>query len=208
MTTDRATRRAGLPSGAPPTGGTKQGGFTLIELLVVIIIIVIMAGMTMAMLNVFMKDQGIRQGGNMVMNELMLCRGYAAEKRIMHFVVFENNAKQQTGVMRIFRDVNNTKVYDNGDLEIPGSEIVMPQGIIFKKVPAWIGVTPTGYCSGYSDLSSSMYEKRMRDFQEDGDIILTTAAGRYRAWCIDVDPAAGKVRRGVLLTDEKPEGKK
>jgi hypothetical protein len=48
-----------------------------------------------------------------------------------------------------------------------------------------------------------MYEKRMKEFMEEGDIILTLKAGKYRAWCIDIDPAAGKVRRGQLLTDEK-----
>ena len=187
----------------PASRPGPRGGFTLIELLVVIIIVVIMAAMTMAMMFVFMKDQGIRQGGNMVQNTLMLCRGYAAEKLVMHFVVFENNESEGCGVMRTFKDNNNTKAYDSNDVEIKGGTVLLPRGIIFKKAPKWIGISPTGFCSGYTDLSSSMYEKRMREFQEEGDIVLTVQAGRYRAWCIDIDPAAGKVRRGVLLTDEK-----
>ncbi len=178
-------------------------GFTLIELLVVMIIIVILTGMTLAMIGVFLRDQGIRAGGNMVQSTLSLCRQFAAEKRQMHFVVFTNNEKEGRGVMRTFRDINNSKSYDNGDLEIEGGMVVLPQNVIFKKVPAWIGVTPTGFCTGYTDMSSSLYEKRMREFQEEGDIILTNKAGRYRAWCMDIDPAAGKIRRGVLLTDEK-----
>ena len=182
---------------------TRVEGFTLIELLVVIIIIVIMTGMTMAMMSVFLRDQGIRQGGNMVQNTLSLCRQYSAEKRVMHFVVFTNNDKEGCGVMRTFKDINNTKSWDNADVEVEGGMVLLPQNVIFKKVPAWIGVTPTGYCTGYTDMSSSLFEKRMRDFQEEGDIILVNKAGRYRAWCMDIDPAAGKIRRGVLLTDEK-----
>jgi prepilin-type N-terminal cleavage/methylation domain-containing protein len=185
-------------------------GFTLIELLVVIIIIVIMTGMTLAMMNVFMRDQGIRQAGNMVQNTLSLCRQYAAEKRVMHFVVFSNNDAEGCGVMRTYKDLNNSKTHDNADLEIEGGMVQLPKNVIFKKAPAWIGITPTGFCTGYTDMSSALYEKRMRDFQEEGDIILTTRVGKYRAWCIDIDPAAGKVRRGVLLTDEdeRQDGKK
>jgi prepilin-type N-terminal cleavage/methylation domain-containing protein len=181
----------------------RVDGFTLIELLVVIIIIVIMTGMTLAMMGVFMRDQAIRQAGNMVQNTLSLCRQYAAEKRVMHFVTFTNNEKEACGVMKTYKDINNSKSHDNADLEIEGGTIVLPKNVIFKKMPAWVGITPTGYCTGYTDMSSSLFEKRMRDFQEEGDIILTVKAGRYRAWCMDIDPAAGKIRRGVLLTDEK-----
>jgi len=181
----------------------RRRGFTLIELMVVIIIIVIMTGITLAMMSVFMRDQGIRGAGNMVANTLSLCRQYAAEKRVMHFVVFSNNDTEGCGVMKTYRDINNSKSYDNADVEIEGGTVLLPKNVIFKKVPAWIGITPTGFCTGYTDMSSSMYEKRMRDFQEEGDIILVNKAGRYRAWCMDIDPAAGKVRRGVLLTDEK-----
>ena len=184
-------------------GMPRRKGFTLIELLVVIIIIVIMTGITLAMMNVFMRDQGIRAGGNMVMNAISLCRQYAAEKRVMHFVVFTNNDAEGVGVMKTYKDVNNSKSYDNADLEIEGGTTVLPKNIIFKKVPSWIGITPTGFCSGYVDIASSLYEKRMKEGQEEGDIILTLKAGKYRAWCIDIDPAAGKVRRGQLLTDEK-----
>ena len=178
-------------------------GFTLIELLVVIIIILILSGMTLAMMSVFMRDQGIRAGGNMVQNTVSLCRQYAAEKRVMHFVLFSNNDKEGVGVMKTYKDINNSKSYDNADVEIEGGTVYLPANVIFKKAPAWIGITPTGFITGYTDMSSSLYEKRMREFQEDGDIILTMRAGRYRAWCMDLDPAAGKVRRGVLLTDEK-----
>jgi len=181
----------------------RRPGFTLIELLVVIIIIVIMTGITLAMMNVFMRDQGIRAGGNMVMNAVSLARQYAAEKRVMHFVVFSNNDAEGVGVMKTYKDINNSKSYDNADLEIEGGTTVLPKNVIFKKFPAWIGITPTGFCTGYTDMASSMYEKRMKEFVEEGDIVLTLKAGKYRAWCIDIDPAAGKVRRGQLLTDEK-----
>lgn len=188
---------------------TRSGrGFTLLELLVVIIIIVILSGMTLALMGVFLRDQGIRQGGNMVQNTLNMCRQYAAEKRVMHFVVFKNNENESCGIMKIYRDINNSKTHDNADLEIEGGFVQMPHNVMFKKVPAWIGITPTGYCTGYTDMSSSLFEKRMRDEREEGDIILTLKTGRYRAWCMDIDPAAGKIRRGVLLTDEKTEKKK
>lgn len=191
----------GGPALSEPRKGRVEG-FTLIELLVVIIIIIIMTSMTMMMMNVFLRDQGIRQAGNMVQQALSLCRQRAAETRVMHFVVFENSESAGCGIMRTYKDINNTKTYDNGDQEVMGSLIQLPRGVIFKTVPKWIAITPTGYCTGYSDISSSLFEKRMRDFQEAGDIILTNTGGRYRVWCIDVDPAAGKVRRGVLLTDE------
>jgi prepilin-type N-terminal cleavage/methylation domain-containing protein len=185
------------------SNGGRRAGFTLIELLVVIIIIVILTGMTLAMMSVFMRDQGIRQGGNMVANTISLCRQLAAEKRVMHFVVFTNSESEGCGVMRTFKDINNTKSYDNGDQEVEGGSVQLPKNVVFEKVPAWIGMTPTGYATGYTDLSSSLYEKRMRDFQKEGDIILVTKVGQFRAWCMDIDPAAGKIRRGVLLTNEK-----
>src|SRR5262245_31571432 len=121
----------------------RREGFTLIELLVVIIIIVILTGMTLAMLSVFLRDQGIRQAGNMVANTISLCRQYAAEKRVMHFVVFTNNETEMCGVMRTYKDINNTKTYDNGDLEIEGGTVQLPRNVVFKKVPPWIGITPT-----------------------------------------------------------------
>ena len=178
-------------------------GFTLIELLVVIIIITIMAGMTLAMMSVFMRDQGIRAAGNLVANTLSLGRQYSAEKRVMHFVVFSNNDTEGCGVMKTYKDINNSKSYDGSDLEIEGGTVMLPRNVIFKKYPPWVGFTPTGFCTGYTDMSSSLYEKRMKDFQEEGDIVLAAKVGKYRAWCMDIDPAAGKIRRGVLLTDEK-----
>lgn len=195
-----------LPAPRRDEAGLRdRRGFTLIELLVVIIIIVILTGMTLALMSVFMRDQGIRQGGNMVQNTMNMCRQYSAEKRVMHFIVFSNNDSEGCGIMKLYKDINNTKAHDNGDLEIEGGLVQLPRNVVFKKVPAWIGITPTGYCTGYTDLSSSLFEKRMRDAQEEGDIILTLRAGRYRAWCMDIDPAAGKIRRGALLTDEKGE---
>jgi prepilin-type N-terminal cleavage/methylation domain-containing protein len=187
----------------PRRSAKREGGFTLIELMVVIIIIVIMTGITLAMMNVFMKDQGIRAAGNLVQNTLSLCRQLAAEKRVMHFVVFSNNDSEGCGVMKTYKDINNSKSYDNADLEIEGGTVLLTKNVVFKKVPPWIGITPTGFATGYTDMSSSLYEKRMKDFQEEGDIVLVNKVGRYRAWCMDIDPAAGKVRRGVLLTDEK-----
>ena len=42
------------------------------------IIILILSGMTLAMMSVFMRDQGIRAGGNMVQNTISLCRQLSA----------------------------------------------------------------------------------------------------------------------------------
>jgi prepilin-type N-terminal cleavage/methylation domain-containing protein len=179
-------------------------GFTLIELMVVIVIIIIMAGLTLGMMGVFLRDQGIRAAGSLVMQTISLCRQRAAETRVMHFVVFDENTAEECGVMRTYKDVNGTKHFEAAaDVEVEGPSVMLPRGATFKVAPKWIGIEPSGYCSGYTDVPSSQFEKRMKADEEGGDIIINMRGSQKRVWCIDIDPAAGKVRRGVLLTGEK-----
>jgi len=186
-------------------GRESRRGFTLIELLVVIVIIIIMAGLTLSMIGVFLRDQGIRAAGNLVSQTISLCRTRAAETRVMHFVIFDENTAEECGVMRTYKDVNGTKTFEQGaDLEVEGPSVLLPRGATFKTAPKWIGIEPSGYCTGYQDVAASQFEKRMKADMEGGDIVITMKGSLKRLYCMDIDPAAGKVRRGVLLTGEKP----
>ena len=76
-----------------------ETGFTLIELLVVIIIIVILAGMSVMLMSNFMKGQGVKQGTNLLASAFANARQYAADKRLVHFLVFSNAETRQVNVV-------------------------------------------------------------------------------------------------------------
>ncbi|MBI4565107.1 MAG: prepilin-type N-terminal cleavage/methylation domain-containing protein [Planctomycetes bacterium] len=176
-------------------------GFTLVEMMVVIIIITLMAGITVMMMNVFLRGQGVRQAGNLVSQTITQCKQRAADSRLTHFVTFENHPDGY-GVMRIFKDINGNKMLDDKvDVESEHKEVVLPRNVAFKVMPKWIGIEPSGYTIGYSDVPSSTYEAEMRKNHEAGDIILFSKGQTY-AYCGDLDPAAGKIRKFTFLTGE------
>src|SRR5579862_3631665 len=90
----------------------REKGFTLIELLIVIIIIVLMATMAVALLSVFFRGQGARQGAMVVMQVLAQAKQAAAKTHRYHFVVFSKPGED--GWMEIHRDMDNNGIY-NGD---------------------------------------------------------------------------------------------
>src|SRR6516225_5266522 len=83
----------------------RRAGFTLIELLIVIIIIVLMATMAVALLGVFFRGQGARQGAMIVTQVLAKTKHY-------HFVVFSKRGEDAW--MEIHWDRDNNGIY-NGD---------------------------------------------------------------------------------------------
>src|SRR5213075_3250302 len=90
----------------------REKGFTLIELLIVIIIIVLMATMAVALLSVFFRGQGARQGAMVVMQVLAQAKQEAAKTHHYHFVVFSKANTE--GWMEIHRDMDQNGLY-NGD---------------------------------------------------------------------------------------------
>lgn len=187
----------------------RARGFTLFELMVVIIIVVLIAGMAAGLIGVFFRGQGVRQGSMLVTQALAQAKQLAADKRRVYFVVFTNNS--EGGSMTVYEDKGTppNKVYDPGDLEVEGRSHLTP-GAWFEKPAAggWIGVEPSGYTrygSG-SDVAASQFEASLKGGSKDGDIILCDKdpkEGAARAYmCIDVDPAAGKVRRAHFLNPE------
>ncbi len=179
----------------------RAAGFTLIEMIVVVIIITMLAGASVAMMGVFLRGQGIRSGATMVATAISQAKQHAAEKRILHFVKFENS-KDGDGRIRIFEDTNNSKLPDAQDREVEARALELPKGVFFKKAPDYIGINPSGYSTGFLDTASSTFEAALRENRESGDVILATKGQPYII-CMDIDPSAGKIRKWHFLTGEE-----
>lgn len=192
----------------------KRNGFTLIELLVVIIIIVILAGTTVAMMNTFFRGQGVRQGTQQVIAAFARARQFAADQRVMHFVVLGNQA--EGGFIEIHRDGNpepatffapdrtyngdnNPGTVETNDPQIEGKRIELPKYVEFRAgFPTWIGINPTGFSTGYVDMAAGQFENNEQNNVIAGDLVLQMQNQNYKM-CIDIDKGAGKVRRWYFL---------
>lgn len=195
-------------------------GFTLFELMVVIIIIVIVTGMTAMFMTTFFEGNSVRQSSAIVNQAFAHAKQLAADRRRVHFVVFENTA--DSGVMRVFEDTGN-RTYDNSDVELSGQGYRLSEFVWFDlgstatvTAPLWVAIEPNGYCrydGGKSDLPASKFEGLLAAGKEAGDIVVTSfmpssvdPSGTgpklpYRM-CLDVDPAAGKIRKSHFLNLE------
>src|SRR5213075_1974739 len=92
----------------------REKGFTLIELLIVIIIIVLLTTMSVALLSVFFRGQGARQGAMVVTQVLAQAKQEAAKTHKYHFVVFSKNGEDAW--MEIHKDnINNSNGLYDGD---------------------------------------------------------------------------------------------
>jgi len=180
---------------------SSRAGFTLLEMMVVIIIITLLTGAAVAGLSLFLRDEGPRQAGAIVSQTFAQAKQLSAETRVLHFIKFENHPGGY-GRMTVHKDINGNQFLDASDEHLATRDVVLPKGVTFdpKKMPSqgFVGIAPSGYTTGYVDIPSSTYEKKMRDLVVDGDIVLRTK-GDTVALCIDVDPAAGKVRKFRLI---------
>jgi prepilin-type N-terminal cleavage/methylation domain-containing protein len=189
----------------------REQGFTLIELLIVIIIIVLMATMSVALLSVFFRGQGARQGAMVVAQVLAQTKQEAAKTHRYHFVVFSKPGEDAW--MEIHRDLDNNGVY-NGDQNprtldadplVEDGLVELPRGVTFEYSPQWLAISPSGYCSfnsGFKEIQASTFDK-IKNGQSPkpvGDIILRVMNKPF-VMCLDLDRASGKIRRDMFLND-------
>jgi prepilin-type N-terminal cleavage/methylation domain-containing protein len=189
----------------------REQGFTLIELLIVIIIIVLMATMSVALLSVFFRGQGARQGAMVVAQVLAQTKQEAAKTHRYHFVVFSKPGEDAW--MEIHRDMDNNGVY-NGDQNpktldadplVEDGLVELPRNVTFEYSPQWLAISPSGYCSfnsGFKEIQASTFDK-IKNGQSPkpvGDIILRVMNKPF-VMCLDLDRASGKIRRDMFLND-------
>ena len=191
----------------------REAGFTLLEMLVVIIIVVIMAGVSVALLNVFFRGQGVRQGAMIVANAVAQAKQKAAETHKYHFLIFSPVGKE--GWMEVHADKNDDGLYQgddkfdtvDADPALEGGKVDLPKFVVFDSRPSWVAFSPSGYCHfspGFSEIQASSFDKVMNGSNPTaiGDIILRVT-GRGYVMCIDLDKAAGKVRRFFFINEEQ-----
>jgi prepilin-type N-terminal cleavage/methylation domain-containing protein len=190
---------------------TRDKGFTLLELLIVIVIIVLLATMSVALLSVFFRGQGARQGAMVVMQVLAQTKQEAAKTRKVHFVVFSKQGED--GWMEIHRDMDNNGIY-NGDQDPKTSDpdpmvddgyVDLPRNVAFEYAPQWLSISPSGYCgfsSGFKEMQASTFDKVMNGPKPTpvGDIILRVINKPF-VMCLDIDRASGKIRRSFFIND-------
>ncbi|HVR87285.1 MAG TPA: prepilin-type N-terminal cleavage/methylation domain-containing protein [Planctomycetota bacterium] len=190
----------------------RGNGFTLIELLIVIIIIVLMATMAVALLSVFFRGQGARQGAMVVMQALAQTKQEAAKMHRYHFLVFSKPGED--GWMEIHRDMDNNGIYTGDqnpktvdpDPTIEDGFIELPRNVTFEYSPQWLAISPSGYCSfnpGFKEVQASTFDKVKNGPSPKpiGDIILRVMNKPF-VMCLDLDRASGKIRRDMFLNDE------
>lgn len=190
----------------------REKGFTLIELLIVIIIIVMMATLAVALLSVFFRGQGARQGAMIVMQVLAQAKQEAAKSRRCTFVVFSKQGED--GWLEIHRDMDNNGVYsgdqnpktEDGDPLVDDGRVELPRNTSFEYSPVWLSITPSGYCSfnsGFKEIQASTFDKVKNGPSPKpvGDVILRVTNKPF-VMCLDLDRASGKIRRDMFLNDE------
>lgn len=190
---------------------TRGQGFTLLELLIVIVIIVLLATMSVALLSVFFRGQGARQGAMVVMQVLAQTKQEAARSRKVHFAVFSK--ANDDAWMEIHRDMDNNGVYngdqdprtDDPDPMVADGYVDLPKGVAFEYSPQWLSVSPSGYCgfsSGFKEIQGSSFDKVMNGASPSpvGDVILRVINKPF-VMCLDLDRASGKIRRHFFINE-------
>jgi prepilin-type N-terminal cleavage/methylation domain-containing protein len=194
---------------------TRQKGFTLLELLIVIIIIVLLTTLSVALLSVFFRGQGARQGAMIVTQVLAQAKQESAKTHKYHFVVFSK--KGQDGWMEIHKDniQMSNGIYDgdqdpkttsDSDPLVQDSFTELPRNVSFDKSPDWMGIAPSGYCSynaGFPPMSASSFDSIMNGSKPTpvGDIILRVNNKPY-VMCMSIDRASGKIRRSFFINED------
>ena len=106
------------------------------------------------------------------------------------------------GVVRIDGD-GDGKFMAGSDPAIEGGKIELPKFCDFEKKPDWMGFNPSGYIvfpGGFQEVQAGQFDGNMASGAPVpmGDIVLR-AQGEQMKLCIDLDRAAGKVRRHEFL---------
>ena len=187
----------------------KRAGFTLIEMLVVIVIIVLLAAGVVAAWNTMFRSQGVRKGAPLLIQAIAKGKQLSANQRVVHFLVMGNDA--DGGWIQIHIDANGDgKFQGDNDHSTPDPDpavemdlIQLPKFCEFEKKPDWMGFNPSGYIvfpSGFPEVQAGTFDGMMASGAPTaiGDIILR-AKGEQMKLCIDLDRAAGKVRRHEFL---------
>lgn len=190
----------------------REQGFTLLELLIVIIIIVLLVTMSVALLSVFFRGQGARQGAMIVTQVMAQAKQEAAKTHKYHFISFSK--PNEDGWMEIHRDMDNNGLYngdnnpksDDSDPLVDNSFTELPRNVVFERSPVWLAVSPSGYCGfspGYSEMQASSFDKIMNGPTPKpvGDIIIRVK-GKPFVMCLDLDRASGKIRRNFFLNED------
>ena len=194
----------------------RDGAFTLLELLIVIIIVVLLATLSVALLSVFFRGQGARQGAMIVTQVLAQAKQESAKTHRYHFIVF--SPPNTDGWMEIHKDdpTNSNGIY-NGDHDpkttndtdpvVPDSYTELPRNVAFETSPTWIAIAPSGYCgfnAGFKEMQASSFDKVMNGPSPKpvGDIVLRVLNKGY-TMCLDIDRASGKIRRNFFINDEQ-----
>jgi hypothetical protein len=121
------------------------------------------------------------------------CKQLSADQRVVHFLVFTNAA--DGGKVAIYKDTNMNKKFDAGtDVEIPERQAELPKYVNFVTYPAWVGIEPSGYCIGFTDIPAGTFEGNNAGGTATGDIIIQLQGKPFKM-CMDIDPAAGKIRK-------------
>lgn len=187
-----------------PRRSSAKAGFTLLELLIVIIIICILTALMLVMSGVFMRGQTVRQGSMVMMQAVARTKQFSADKRCMHFLVFEN--APDGGRVWIYRDANANNQYDAGVDQLAETGATnLPRNVDFEPpyMPQWMGFNPSGYViynPGFAEVQAGTFDGAMAASSPTvtGDIVIKVRNQNIRM-CMDVDKAAGKIRRHQFL---------
>jgi prepilin-type N-terminal cleavage/methylation domain-containing protein len=194
----------------------RREAFTLIELLIVVIIVLLLMTAAVALFNEMFRGQEVRSAADMVLQAMSDARESAAKEQTMYFVRFYNDAALNRGVIQVYKDVDKNRALDTSVDKIPaGGEYQLPKfcffadssvGIASKLYPDWLGVYPTGYviyCPGYTGVQQSTFDTNYNSPSPVlmGDVAIVVKGRPYQSG-IDIDKAAGKVRRIEFLFKE------
>jgi prepilin-type N-terminal cleavage/methylation domain-containing protein len=188
------------------------GGFTLVEMLIVIIIIVILTGVTVALLGIFFRGQGVRQGAMIVSQAIAEAKQAAAKTHRIHYLIFspinqeawmEIHSSNITNPSTMYQGDQNPTTVDTDPAIDPPGKIDMPKHVQFTYAPTWIAFTPSGYCyfnGGFKEVQASTFDSVMNGSSPNpvGDVILKVDVQPY-TMCLDLDRATGKIRRSFFL---------
>jgi prepilin-type N-terminal cleavage/methylation domain-containing protein len=194
----------------------RRSGFTLIELLIVMIIILLLMTAAVALFNEMFRGQEVRSAGEIIVQAVSDARELAAKEQTIYFVRFYNNPAKNSGVIEVYKDSDKNRQLDPAvDKLAPGGTYTLPKfcffadttvGIGAKIYPDWAGIYPTGYLvysPGYTGVQRTAFDANFNSPNPTlmGDVAVVVKGRPYQMG-LDIDTAAGKVRRTEFLFKE------